>query len=256
MGKRRDPTAFRYLATLHYRLGPERYLKMKKDLLPHIMQEVYFDSPAKTPNQTMCNVYTREPASGVDHRQAFEGDGRAGRRLTEKAARNIRAKVESEPGYLDRCVREYRAKVVKDAAATRAKAVSKVRDTVQEEVRPFFKEGKRYKSIRTIISRADNGAIRAATFTLHGNRCAVCGRTPQDFDPTFNDSIMHHHHIIPLNEYEARGMDETDVVGNLAIVCYGCHMTHVPETGRDNLNTLELARMSYEEARNRLSLEE
>ncbi len=148
--------------------------------------------------------------------------------LNEHYSAQLTRAMGQNPDYLADAVRDF---------------TTRYHGEIKQEIITLITEGSRYSSVRTIIRR--NPRVRELTLQLKGNVCSICGRCPEDFCPTYNDSIMQAHHDVPISQYEQRGIEQTDVLENMFIVCGPCHTVHIPEQERDGLSTLELGIQSY-----------
>ena len=91
-----------------------------------------------------------------------------------------------------------------------------------------------------------SSAVRELSLIFHGNQCSVCDRTPSDFGPEYTNSIMEVHHLNELRTYEDKGITETDIRVDTAVVCVLCHRCNVHLSGTMSAQSIEDARVLRE----------
>lgn len=211
-----------YLVSLHRQLNPtrERHLNTTKDIMPSLMSEVYKHGTAKTPDRTVSTIYQTNP-------DLFERSKRGYWRLTKEANA-----LELDH---DLATRKLIAKIKKDDQKKIDKLILEANDDLSKK-----REGTRRTATRTYIARSS--AVRELALIFHGNKCAVCGRSPKDFGAEYNDSMMEVHHTNELHTYEEKGITETDIRTDTAILCAPCHRCNVHLSGSMSASSIEDAK--------------
>ena len=203
----REKALANYLVSVHQRINPSRvqYINTSKDLMPVITKEVYSSGTAKTPDRTISTTYQRNP-------DLFEKSKRGFWRLTERGHGLIVDHALAKEILLTRIKRDRQVKI--------DKLLLEANDELSKK-----KEGHRKTVTRTQIVRSK--AVRELSLIFHGNTCAVCDRSPSDFGPEYSDSIMEVHHLNELHTYEQKGITETDIRTDTAVVCVLCHRCNI-----------------------------